>query len=256
MFERYSECARRVVFFARYEASQFGSLHIESPHLLLGLLREEPAIAALAGQSVDELRSQVESQVPRAAEKRSTSVDLPLSHESKRVLAYAAEEAERLGHRNIDCLHLTLGLLREEDSQAARLLAGMGVTRECVRERLETARRKPPDLGEAVWPLHEAFSAEWAPGTNAERRLVVGYLIELTIAYYAHWRSGAPGTVLLPSPEGTARMSFQTLPWPSLVQIWGNLQMMILLLMTVSPPPKDEVDAYTHLVLEQLAKLQ
>ncbi|HEY4677253.1 MAG TPA: Clp protease N-terminal domain-containing protein, partial [Candidatus Angelobacter sp.] len=64
MFERYTEKARRVIFFARYEASQFGSTHIETEHLLLGLLREDRALTHrfLPGTStVEDIRKQIEA---------------------------------------------------------------------------------------------------------------------------------------------------------------------------------------------------
>src|SRR6202020_1812884 len=98
MFERYTEKARRVIFFARYEASQFGSPYIEPEHLLLGLLREDKALTnkfLRSHASVESIRKQIEGHTT-IREKVSTSVDLPLSNECKRVLAYAAEEAERL----------------------------------------------------------------------------------------------------------------------------------------------------------------
>ena len=103
MFERYTEKARRVIFFARYEASQFGSPYIETEHLLLGLLREDKALAnrfLRSHAAVDSIRKQIEGHAT-IREKVSTSVDLPLSHECKRVLAYGAEEAERLNHKHI-----------------------------------------------------------------------------------------------------------------------------------------------------------
>jgi ATP-dependent Clp protease ATP-binding subunit ClpC len=113
MFERYTEKARRIIFFARYEASQFGSPLIETEHLLLGIIREDKALTnRFLRAHVASIRQQVESQATMRA-KVSTSVDLPLSNESKRVLAYAAEEAERLGHKHIGPEHLFLGLLRE-----------------------------------------------------------------------------------------------------------------------------------------------
>jgi len=99
MFERYTEKARRVIFFARYEASQFGSPYIETEHLLLGLLREDKALTnrfLRSHASVESIRKQIEAHTT-IREKVSTSVDLPLSNECKRVLAYAVEEAERLG---------------------------------------------------------------------------------------------------------------------------------------------------------------
>jgi ATP-dependent Clp protease ATP-binding subunit ClpC len=138
MFERYTEKARRVIFFARYEASQFGSPFIETEHLLLGLLREDKALTnrfLRSHTSVDTIRKQVEGRTT-VREKVSTSVDLPLSHECKRVLAYAAEEAERLSHKHIGTEHLLLGLLREEKCFAAEILHERGLRLSTIREEL------------------------------------------------------------------------------------------------------------------------
>ena len=131
MFERYTEKARRVIFFARYEASQFGSPYIETEHLLLGLLREDKALTnrfLRSHASVESIRKQIEGHTT-IREKVSTSVDLPLSNECKRVLAYAAEEAERLSHKHIGTEHLLLGLLREEKCFAAEILHERGLAR-------------------------------------------------------------------------------------------------------------------------------
>ena len=138
MFERYTEKARRVIFFARYECSQFGSPGIETEHLLLGLLREDKALTNRFLHSVDaveSIRERVRAVTP-LREKIATSVDLPLSHESKRVLVYAAEEAERLNHRHIGTEHLLLGLLREENCLAASLLRESGLSIGQVRAEL------------------------------------------------------------------------------------------------------------------------
>jgi hypothetical protein len=136
MFELYTEKARRTIFFARYEASQFGSPYIETEHLLLGLLREDKALTNrfLRSQaSVESIRKQVEGHTI-IREKVSTSVDLPLSNECKRVLAYAAEEAERMSDKHIGTEHLFLGLLREKGCFAAEVLRGQGLTLEKSRE--------------------------------------------------------------------------------------------------------------------------
>ncbi|HZS27115.1 MAG TPA: Clp protease N-terminal domain-containing protein [Candidatus Angelobacter sp.] len=141
MFERYTEKARRVIFFARYEASQFGSPYIETEHMLLGLLREDKALTQRflrSQEAIEEIRRQIES-VSLKGEKTSTSVDLPLSNEGKRVLAYAAEEAERLSHKHLGTEHLLLGLLREEKCFAAQILHERGVRISFVREMLEQA---------------------------------------------------------------------------------------------------------------------
>src|SRR5260370_23215972 len=136
MFERYTEKARRVIFFARYEASQFGSPCIESEHLLLGIIREDKGLTnRFLRSGVASIRKQVESQTT-AREKTSTSVDLPLSNESRRVLAYAGEEAERLAHKHIGTEHLLLGLLRAEKCFAAQILTERRVQLSDVREDL------------------------------------------------------------------------------------------------------------------------
>jgi ATP-dependent Clp protease ATP-binding subunit ClpC len=138
MFERYTEKARRVIFFARYEASQFGSPYIEAEHLLLGLLREDKALTnrfLRSHASIESIRKQIEGRTP-IREKVSTSVDLPLSQECKRVLAYAAEEAERLVHKHIGTEHLLLGLLREDKSFAAEILHERGLRLSTLREEL------------------------------------------------------------------------------------------------------------------------
>src|ERR1700733_5731601 len=94
MFERYTEKARRTIFFGRYEASQFGSPYIESEHLLLGILREDKALTNQLLRSyavVQAIRQQI-AERPPIRPKISVSIDLPFSNECKRVLAYAALE--------------------------------------------------------------------------------------------------------------------------------------------------------------------
>ena len=167
MFERYTEKARRVIFFARYEASQFGSPYIESEHLLLGIIREDKALAnRFLRSGAASIRKQVESQTT-ALEKTSTSVDLPLSNESKRVLAYAGEEAERLAHKHIGTEHLLLGLLREGKCFAAQILTERGVQLSEVRENLA---RQP----------HEAAQGQKRPSVQDELRFYASDLVSQT----------------------------------------------------------------------------
>lgn len=133
MFERYTEHARRAIFFARYEASQFGSPEIGTEHLLLGIVHEYP----ISGTDVsfDALRNSVKARV-EVRPPISTTVDLPFTHEAKRSLAYGAEEAERLNHRHIGCEHLLLGLLREDDSLSARILREHKIDANAIRKDL------------------------------------------------------------------------------------------------------------------------
>jgi ATP-dependent Clp protease ATP-binding subunit ClpC len=144
MFERYTEKARRVIFFARYEASQFGSPYIETEHLLLGLLREDKALTnrfLRSHASIESIRKQIEVRTT-IREKVSTSVDLPLSQECKRILAYAAEEAERLSNKHIGTEHLLLGLLREEKCLAAEILHERGLRLSTIRDELARAQNE------------------------------------------------------------------------------------------------------------------
>jgi ATP-dependent Clp protease ATP-binding subunit ClpC len=147
MFERYTEKARRVIFFARYEASQFGAPAIEPEHLLLGLMREDKTLTARflarAQASLEAIRKEIENRAP-LREKISTSVELPLAPETKRVLAYAHEESDRLQHRHIGTEHLLLGLLREERSMAAEILYERGLRLVAVREEVARATGSDP----------------------------------------------------------------------------------------------------------------
>jgi ATP-dependent Clp protease ATP-binding subunit ClpC len=146
MFERYTEKARRVIFFARYEASQFGAPAIEPEHLLLGLMREDKTLTGRffprAQVSIEAIRKEIESRT-LLREKISTSVELPLAPETKRVLAYAHEESDRLQHRHIGTEHLLLGLLREDRSMAAEILYERGLRLNAVRD--EIARQTGVD---------------------------------------------------------------------------------------------------------------
>ncbi len=127
MFDRYTEKARRAIFFARYEASSFGSPYIETEHILLGLLREDKRLFLKLVPAVDYalIREEV-AKHSSPGTSVSTSVDLALSNESQRVLAYSAEEAERLNHKHIGTEHLLLALLREKKSPGAQLLEKHG----------------------------------------------------------------------------------------------------------------------------------
>jgi ATP-dependent Clp protease ATP-binding subunit ClpC len=141
MFERYTESARRALFFSRYEASQLGAVSIETEHLLLGLVREGAVLTVLLPVPLDRIRREIEGRAV-FREKVSTSVEFPFSAETKRVLGFAAEEADALRHAHIGSEHLLLGLLREEHSVAASTLAAQGIRLSDVRR--EVAKLRVP----------------------------------------------------------------------------------------------------------------
>ncbi|HXW57788.1 MAG TPA: Clp protease N-terminal domain-containing protein [Candidatus Cybelea sp.] len=137
MFERYTEEARRVIFFSRYEAGQYGSRQIHSEHLLLGLLREGHSLAHLVlpnSESRDSIRREIES--ASQAPERVRTIEMPLSEESKQILMLAAKESEALGQRFVHPGHILLGILGEENCLAARLLASRGVRLAQVRDKI------------------------------------------------------------------------------------------------------------------------
>jgi ATP-dependent Clp protease ATP-binding subunit ClpC len=137
MFERYTESARRALFFARYETTQLGGVAIETEHVLLGILRDPrgPVSAMLAGADVspealsEELRNR-----STFHEKVATSVEIPFSHETKRVLTRTAEEADRLGHRHIGREHMLLSLLQQTGSVAYSVLVSHGLSADRARK--------------------------------------------------------------------------------------------------------------------------
>jgi hypothetical protein len=143
MFERFTEKARRAVFFARYEASQYGSPYIETEHLLLGVWREDRTVRAILKDTGadSELRREVERHITRG-ERISTSTEVPLSADSKKILHFAAEEADRLTQRQIGTAHMLLGILRVADSLGAKIAKARGLSLEEFREKLA----KSPDI--------------------------------------------------------------------------------------------------------------
>src|SRR6266550_4535055 len=137
MFEKYNEKARRALFFARYEASKLGSKVIESEHLLLGILREGEDIIkeifARFNVKPEDVRREIEGD-RIFVERISSTAELPLSEESKKILAYASHEAESMMHPYVGTEHLLIGLLRVDGCVAGRLLTARGFNLYGVRE--------------------------------------------------------------------------------------------------------------------------
>src|ERR1041384_3406804 len=138
MFERYTERSRRVIFFARYEALQYGSQMIAPEHVLLGLMPEDKTISARffpsrSSLTVDAIRREVEERIV-LRDRIPQTAELHLSPETKRILFYASEESRHLKNRHIGPEHLLLGMMREENSIAAEILFQHGLRLQDVRE--------------------------------------------------------------------------------------------------------------------------
>ena len=138
MFERYTEKARRVIFFARYEALQYGSQVISPEHILLGLMREDKTLSPRFfpfrnNLPVEAVRREVEERIV-LRERIPQSAELHLSPETKRILVFASEEGKQMKSRHIGPEHLLLGIVREQRSIAAEILYQYGLNVQNVRE--------------------------------------------------------------------------------------------------------------------------
>jgi len=145
-FEAYGPKARRAIFHARQEAAELGSPYIESEHLLLGLMHEGEEFLELFFGSKDaaaSVRGEVEANSGRW-EKNAATVDLPLSNECKRALAYGAEEAEPSGKEQVGVEHLLFGLLREIGCFASQMMIERGADPERIRAALGGPETPPP----------------------------------------------------------------------------------------------------------------
>ena len=151
MFERYTERSRRVIFFARYEALQYGSQVIDPEHILLGLMREDKTLSARFfpfrhAITVDTIRRDVEERIV-LRDRIPQSTELHLSAATKQILFYANDESRQLKNRHIGPEHLLLGIVREEKSIAAEILFGYGLRLSDVRDEMSRQSGIPGVLG-------------------------------------------------------------------------------------------------------------
>ena len=205
MFERYTERARRVLFFARYEASQLGSISIETEHLLLGLIREGKGLTSRifsrSHLSLENIRKEIEGRTV-FREKVSTSVEIPFSTETKRVLQFAAEEADRLLHNYIGTEHLLLGILREERSIASMVLSEKGMRLNTVREDIVQLLNEKTAVGRVKeTPLLAEFSRDLSDAaTKNNLDPLVGRSVELERVQQVLCRRSKNNAVLIGEP--------------------------------------------------------
>jgi ATP-dependent Clp protease ATP-binding subunit ClpA len=143
VFERFTDQARQVVVLAQEEARTLRHNYIGTEHVLLGLLREQGGIAARALQSLDITVERVRNQVVLivGAGEEPTSGQIPFTARAKKVLELALREALSLGHNYIEPEHILLGLLRENEGVAVRILRAFDADPDTVRD--EVLRRVP-----------------------------------------------------------------------------------------------------------------
>lgn len=138
MWQKFTPRARNVILAAQEEAGRLGAQYVGTEHLLLGVIRQEEGVAAQVLASLDvgleQVRQEVEKQVIH--KEQAPLTDPQLTPIAKKVVELASDEAARLQHGYIGTEHLLLGLMREKDGQAAKVLAKFGVSLEVLRQKV------------------------------------------------------------------------------------------------------------------------
>lgn len=254
MFERYTDLARRTVFFARYEASVYGSPYIETEHLLLGLLRQDRSLRErLPAGATEQMRQRIEERTARAKQSTPASMDLPLSADAKRALACAAEESQALKHPFIDGWHLVLGLLRVETSTAAAVLREFGIGYASFR--LEPpgspGQGQPRGLAATAAQLRDLLKAvirlEEQGGQRLKRvpwtrKQALGHLIDWAAAHQQWFARALTDPTLTatgyPEDSWPTAQKYDDLAWMELVELWSSLNRLLAHVIASIPDEK------------------
>jgi ATP-dependent Clp protease ATP-binding subunit ClpC len=146
MFKRFTERARKVIILAREEAERYHHEYLGTEHILLGILKDGGGIAIAVlqkvGQDIKQIRLEVERNLPKSLTS-SVEGDIPFTPKAKKVLEFAVEEARLMGHNYIGTEHLLLGLIREKDGLAAKILSNLGIKLQQTREQTLNLLREP-----------------------------------------------------------------------------------------------------------------
>jgi hypothetical protein len=264
MFERYTEQARRAIFFARFEASQYGSPVIDLEHLLLGLLREDKLLRSLLPIGAAEaIRRQLEASTLRRDPSTATSVDLPLSNAARRALLLAAEEAERMGDRIIEASYLLLGMFRLETGPAASVLQPYGIDlasyRQAAGSVLLAVQPSPASASQSLAQTIDAIDAlversgdlQAFSSAGGEQRLkrkpwsrkeALGHLIDWATAHHQWFARALAEPVLAgvayPNDNWVALERYGDLPWTRIVDLWASLNRLLVHVLRQIPEGK------------------
>jgi ATP-dependent Clp protease ATP-binding subunit ClpC len=175
MFDRFTDRARKVMGLARQEAQRLNHEYIGTEHILLGLVQEGSGVAANVLKNLDidlkKIRQEVEKLV-KTGPSMVTMGQLPFTPRAKKVLELALEEASTLGHNYIGTEHILLGLIREKDGKAAKVLTNLGVKLEQVREEVleflgaESPSPEPGEKSEPSTPPSPASPSAGAGGAG------------------------------------------------------------------------------------------
>ena len=146
MFKRFTERARRVIILAREEAELYRHEYLGTEHILQGVIKDGGGIAVAIihkiGADLTQLKKELEKNLPRSSSSLIIG-DIPFTSRAKKILEYAVEEARSLNHNYIGTEHLLLGLLKEKEGVACRILNGFGVYFDGVKEQIVEMFKEP-----------------------------------------------------------------------------------------------------------------
>ncbi len=148
MFKRFTERARRVIILAREEAELYRHEYLGTEHILQGVIKDGGGIAVAIiqkiGADLTELKKELEKNLPRSSSSLIIG-DIPFTSRAKKILEFAVEEARSLNHNYIGTEHLLLGLLKEKEGVACRILNGFGVYFDDVKEKIIEMFKEPAE---------------------------------------------------------------------------------------------------------------
>ena len=185
MFERFTERAKQVVVLAQNEARALKHNYIGTEHILLGLLREEEGLAARVLDSLDITVEEVREQVKRLVgqgDQETVTGQIPFTPRAKKVLELALREALSLGHNYIGTEHILLGVVRENQGVAARILLDFDADAEKIRDETIRMLSGPggPGVGHAEAVQHRVVRSGWSSYGPLARRtpsLLLGWAL-------------------------------------------------------------------------------
>ena len=193
MWQRFTERARKAVFYAQEEAQRYGEGYVSTEHLLIGLCREQDSSAAqiigLFGVELSRVKAEVEKQISEPVSSQ-PSQDMTLTPRAKRVIDLAYDEVRGLDHNYIGTEHLLLGLIREGDGIAGKVLAKLKINLErartftlevqggtertgaAARVTYRTAQTYLPEINRAAALMHRLLGRAWTIAEATEVNVV------------------------------------------------------------------------------------
>ena len=247
MWQRFTERARKVIFYAQEEAGRLGENYVSTEHLLLGLVRESDSMASRVldrmGVSLGRIRSEVERQVARGDGR--LGQDMQLTPRAKKVIDLAYDEARQLNNNYIGTEHLLLGLIREGDGLAGKVLLKLGVDLDLARLEVQFLRGSRTEQTAAPQDEADAQNAGLEQNVRLERLArrilhdVTQYFSEQPAAANQELNEMLAHTETLPETQAALEIAPEPEPQaPMPASVPGNASQ------RMAPPTRERSDLY------------